>query len=591
MGPGAHGKNSGAKNKEETPAGHSLRRKPATKVGSRATGMRNKQIRATESKSYSEQRTVRIDASKCSDQEASHFQSAVDGKQPAVISGIWSDEEREDWVERLFNRYADADVIFQARTAWVNSSKRSDADSDGDDDDDVGQHSHLAKGPPLYNKGEHGSESGHREEGAVVGRPGRGHDGGSQSAATSLLESTLGDFVELCFESGHDASYFLLDEDLLGDFDRAECELRSTRALRGIRILPQRPNKHRLELPSMLFPDGDWFNLFPSPVRPKQPCLIMGGAGARSSLHCDPMSWTGWNYLVEGSKLWTLFPPDDDDGDDEDGGGDELGLRDDPAQAAAAKSGASRLEESLSSKRLESSAWDEGVYNISAGWESPFDLYHRRLPGNGQSGDWPSASALGVMPTVTRDDALKRIQKAAQNEHPFAPSSQRLDLNGASSGEGLPTEDCGERGSEVEATMNSSPLRRRITILQREGELLLIPPKWWHQTYHLEPSVAIAGQYLNANNERQVRDHIFSWCGVEPHHMYEESRRSLDTFEEEEEKKEEFDGHDRRQAARRRIEAMLEAALIAQHGEKKGAALFEKLLASDEPREMDVYRI
>ena len=73
--------------------------------------------------------------------------------------------------------------------------------------------------------------------------------------------------------------------------------------------------------------------------------------------------------------------------------------------------------------------------------------------------------------------------------------------------------------------------------------------------------------------------------------MYEESRRSLDTFEEEEEKKEEFDGHDRRQAARRRIEAMLEAALIAQHGEKKGAALFEKLLASDEPSEMDVYRI
>ena len=38
----------------------------------------------------------------------------------------------------------------------------------------------------------------------------------------------------------------------------------------------------RLELPRNLFPDGDWFDLFPSAVRPKKPCLIMGGAGARS---------------------------------------------------------------------------------------------------------------------------------------------------------------------------------------------------------------------------------------------------------------------------------------------------------------------
>ena len=56
---------------------------------------------------------------------------------------------------------------------------------------------------------------------------------------------------------------------------------------------------------------------------------------------------------------------------------------------------------------------------------------------------------------------------------------------------------------------------RRVTVLQREGELILIPPRCWHQTYHLEPSVALAGQYLNSQNSRAVVSHICDWCGID----------------------------------------------------------------------------
>ena len=65
----------------------------------------------------------------------------------------------------------------------------------------------------------------------------------------------------------------------------------------------------------------------------------------RSTLHADPFSWYGYNYLLEGRKLWTFMPPS--------------------------------VSDSLGAYRLEPNAWGEGddKFGFAAGWQSPVDLY------------------------------------------------------------------------------------------------------------------------------------------------------------------------------------------------------------------------
>ena len=44
--------------------------------------------------------------------------------------------------------------------------------------------------------------------------------------------------------------------------------------------------------------------------------------------------------------------------------------------------------------------------------------------------------------------------------------------------------------------------------------MVMIPPKWWHQVYHLQPSVALAAQYMNDQVTDNVINHILSWTNV-----------------------------------------------------------------------------
>mmetsp|Transcript_71938 Transcript_71938/g.203912 ORF Transcript_71938/g.203912 Transcript_71938/m.203912 type:complete len:514 (+) Transcript_71938:408-1949(+) len=334
------------------------------------------------------------------------------------------------------------------------------------------------------------------------------HD--ADTGVTTMCDSSFQRFVETVFDSSHALSHILLDEDLLSDlpktFSTEEYTEDSTEDL-ATKLLRKDEESflEPLSLPRELWP-YDWFDLFPASIRPKTPCLVVGGAGARSRLHADPLSWTGWNYLVEGSKLWTFFAPDDE------------------------------VEDILNARRLETDSRGDGGYNISAGWDSDIDLYAHRGLGPGGSFDWPSASALGVMPAVARQQALEHIRNAAARAHPFVPgqsgetSSSSLEAlvgGNATSGRGAAAADVpakvgknggggGGGGGGVEGgvrggDVGNGGVRRRITVLQTEGQLLLIPPRWWHQTYHIEPSVAIAGQYLNANNEEDVYNHILEW--------------------------------------------------------------------------------
>ena len=123
------------------------------------------------------------DRGKVTGDEARRFRASVDGKKVAIVRGLWEDEEREAYAERLFSRYADADVSFQTRLACIDKA-----------------------GAPT--------------SGSSFSSP--------ENAPHSVMTmgvATLGDFVEQCFQSSHEESHFLLDEDILSDL-QCPCEVR-----------------------------------------------------------------------------------------------------------------------------------------------------------------------------------------------------------------------------------------------------------------------------------------------------------------------------------------------------------------------------
>ncbi|CAJ1423816.1 unnamed protein product [Effrenium voratum] len=96
--------------------------------------------------------------------------------------------------------------------------------------------------------------------------------------------AALAEVQTLLAESRGEDSVLLMDETLLAPFAQ--------------RILEQAP----------AYLQSDWFHLFPPSWQPSPLCLILGGVGARSDLHADPLAWTGWNCLLRGRKLWRFFP-------------------------------------------------------------------------------------------------------------------------------------------------------------------------------------------------------------------------------------------------------------------------------------------
>lgn len=404
----------------------------------------------------------------------SNFLSTVDGKRVALLSNCFfvDDTSREAWVSELVSRCAALPVVFQRRTTRGRGARMQPREGTSDEckDDRVSV--------PMI------------------------------SVSSVSFEATLGEFVEECFSSCHDDSIFLLDEDLLVDDPASGV----SELARQVAILP-----------AGFFPDGDMFDLFPEAIRPKKPCLLIGGAGARSTLHADPYSWTGWNYLAEGSKIWTFFPPDQNTAAEREAGGGLLSV-----------------EEAFKARRLESSAWDEGRFNVSAGWQSPVDLYHERVAAS----EWPTAMDLGVMNSEDHHAALDGIQEACEGSHfPFIPSEPACLLERL-------------QGPMSQAVPQS---RRRVSVVQRAGELLLIPPRWWHQTYYLEPCVAVAGQYLNENNFGSVSKHILDWCNYKG--------AGYDFFQYRK------DGV----GAHTAISKLIQIALVSKHGEAKGMVLFSQL--------------
>ncbi|EKX49289.1 hypothetical protein GUITHDRAFT_162130 [Guillardia theta CCMP2712] len=162
--------------------------------------------------------------------------------------------------------------------------------------------------------------------------------------STSLEYESFEDFIDIVFDSKHDDYYFLFDESLLEDKESL---------------------RKRISLRQDFFP-GNLFELFPKSIRPKDSCLVIGGVGSRSTLHADPYDWMGWNFCLEGSKLWTFLPPSFC--------GERVAARADLELLISLEA------DDKSSYRLEPNAWDaedEQMTNFSlaAGWQSDNDLY------------------------------------------------------------------------------------------------------------------------------------------------------------------------------------------------------------------------
>lgn len=114
-------------------------------------------------------------------------------------------------------------------------------------------------------------------------------------------------------------------------------------------------------------------------------------------------------------------------------------------------------EESLGLVRFKPDAWSA---ELGAGWKSDtVDLYHAKPRVSGD-GDQRDLIALGLAPTLAA---------------------------------ALPPQDV-------------------VACVQEEGDLVVIPPRWAHQVYHLTPALGLAWQVANRANIRRVLRHVLEYC-------------------------------------------------------------------------------
>ena len=141
-----------------------------------------------------------------------------------------------------------------------------------------------------------------------------------------------------------------------------------------------------------------------------------------------------------------------------------------------------RLDQLVQAYRLPSVAWtkddnDDNQISLSAGWQSDYSLYAHRCK------SIPSARSLSEL---TDKDRYAELDSIALDSTPLLKPGQ----------DDLMRCDC-------------------WTVVQKPGDLLLIPAHWWHQTYALEPSLAIASQRCDSTfDAKRVIQHILQTSGT-----------------------------------------------------------------------------
>ena len=91
----------------------------------------------------------------------------------------------------------------------------------------------------------------------------------------------------------------------------------------------------------------------------------------------------------------------------------------------------------------------------------------------------------------------------------------------------------------------------------------------WHQVYHLEPSFAIAGQYMNSDNEMGIYNHILSWCTRGNDECSTDNSEGIATYL--------SSKGFLNLKPKDRIAAVIRRGLRLQHGKRTGGLLFKEL--------------
>ena len=272
-----------------------------------------------------------------------------------------------------------------------------------------------------------------------------------------LYQVTFQEALDYMMESHHDDSFFCFCEGLIENNDNNNSHSNKQQKIRMKEL-----QEFITSSQEKFFSDDDnLLNYFPMESRPSN-CVILAGEGASSTLHRDPFEWTGTSLCLEGTKLWRFIAPPN--------------IHQSNTNTVMMDSGVQVIDEHLNSYRLSSIAWDGGdeenespPITISSGWQSDYSLYYYR-----DDDELPSALELASL----EDDE----ERLAMLEH-IAHSTSLLCPN-----------------------LDPIPTSSIWTVIQKPGDLLLIPAHWWHQTYALEPSLAIASQ--RSGFKKNTRDAI-----------------------------------------------------------------------------------
>ena len=251
-------------------------------------------------------------------------------------------------------------------------------------------------------------------------------------------------------QSNHDDAFWCFQEGLFEDHSVFEP---IHNILQCVRQSLLQGTNHRIQgdnspkVPSFT----NWFDYFPKWAQSTD-CVILSGVGSTSTLHRDPFEWTGTSICVEGTKIWRFIEPN-------------------PS--------VQRIDAMMESYRLPSVAWDVNT-SISAGWQSDYSLYRNINPSsqnNRMDEEWSMIA--------TRDEKYRDILIMAQSFDDLQP-------------------DYALRGSNW-TTSNI------YTTVQQEGDFLIIPSHYWHQTYTImEPTVTISSQHCSDFDLYRVLNHIIT---------------------------------------------------------------------------------
>jgi len=299
----------------------------------------------------------------------------------------------------------------------------------------------------------------------------------NMKSTTQLYECTVAQSLDLMMKSTSNDSIFAFLEGLLdsrqvfGDDDSDPETIQQQED-----VLDSIQDRLTMARESLFSGDDiNWFDYFPDNAKPLD-CVVLAGEGATSTLHRDPFEWTGTSLCLEGRKIWRFLKPSDD----------------------------ADWDARLQYYRLNSTAWDSrndndggdsddddnsNIMTLSAGWQSDLSLYQSTStahtaasPSSNVKFELLRAHELAEMDDAASEEYLEQVATTYNAFQPH-PDIQPMPVMGV---------DC-------------------CSVVQHPGELLFIPPYWYHQTYAPEPSLAVASQRCGSRlDATRVVQHILS---------------------------------------------------------------------------------